>query len=224
MTTLKKASLLAAIGALLAPAAVFADDLPHDVVKDARGNVVLSSDGNCVITKWQSNADECNGVRRGGILSKLTREQRTVHFGFNKSTLDTNEKAKLDEVSQIIMDSKEVQSVDIVGYADPIGKSSYNKKLSERRAETVKHYLAAKGLKTRKVRVEGLGETDAFAKCDPKMPRDERIACLAPDRRVEIQLNLINPAPAAEAAAAPAPVKKKHHHHHHHQDTQTQGQ
>ena len=91
----------------------------------------------------------------------------------------------------MILDSKEVESVDIVGYADEIGKNSYNKKLSIRRAETVKAYLAAKGLKTRHVRVEGLGATNSVTHCDSKMPRKELIACLAPDRRVEIELNLI---------------------------------
>jgi len=201
MNTIKKASLLAAIGVMLAPA-VFAADT-HDVVKDARGNVVTSSDGNCVRTQWVGKTDECKGYSAHGILSKLTKEQRTVYFDFNKSTLNAHEKKKLDEVSKMILDSKEVESVDIVGYADEIGKSSYNKKLSIRRAETVKAFLAAKGLKTRHVRVEGLGATNSVTHCDSKMPRKDLIACLAPDRRVEIELNLIT-------------VKEKEVTHHHH--------
>src|SRR5689334_11541542 len=113
-----------------------------------------------------SGSNECGG-KHHRAFSKLTREQRTVYFDFNKSTLNAKEKGKLDEVSKILTASKEVESVDIVGYADKIGKPSYNKRLSTRRASTVKSYLAAKGLKTRKVRVEGLGEANSMTHCDP---------------------------------------------------------
>jgi outer membrane protein OmpA-like peptidoglycan-associated protein len=190
MINLKKASLLAAVGVMLAPAASFAapGGSFHDVVKDARGNVVTSTNGNCVETKWMSNKDECKGRR--SIQLRLTKEQRTVYFDFNKSTLNAKEKKKLDEVSKIIIASKEVENVDIVGYADMIGKPSYNKKLSTRRAQTVKSYLAGKGLKTRKVRVEGLGEANSVTQCNADLPRNELIACLAADRRVEIELNV----------------------------------
>jgi len=194
MITIKQASLLAAFGVMLAPAALFAENLPHDVVKDERGNIVTSTDGNCVQTQWNSTTDECNGgvpkVAKHDIRSRLSKEDRTVYFDFNKSTLNAHEKAKLDDVSKIILDSKEVESVDIVGYADMIGKGSYNKKLSQKRAATVKSYLASKGLKTRNVRVEGLGSSNSVTHCDKKLPRKELISCLAADRRVEIELNV----------------------------------
>ncbi len=192
MINIKKAMLLATVGVMLVPAASFAAATSyHDVVKDARGNVVVSTNGNCVITRWEGATDECGGKKRG-IASRLTKEERTVYFDFNKSTLNAKEKAKLDEVSKIIVDSKEVSSVDIVGYADMIGKSSYNKKLSSKRASTVKSFLATRGLKTKNVRVEGLGATNSVTKCDDKMERKALIACLAADRRVEIELNLKN--------------------------------
>jgi len=190
MINIKKASLLAAVGVMLVPAASFAAGASyHDVVHDARGNVVLSTNGNCVETQWESKKNDCVGKGRG-ISSRLSKEQRTVYFDFNKSTLNAKEKAKLTEVSKIIVESKEVSSVDIVGYADMIGKSSYNKRLSTKRAQTVKSYLSTKGLKTRNVRVEGLGESNSVTHCDDKMERKELIACLAADRRVEIELNV----------------------------------
>lgn len=192
MINLKQASLLAAIGAILVPVAAFASihSMAQDVVKDDNGNVVTSTDGNCVVTRWESNADECKHPKFHGILSKLSREERTVYFDFNKSTLNEHEKEKLAQVSKLILDSKEVENVDIVGYTDKIGKSSYNKALSMKRAETVKAYLASKGLKTRHVHVEGLGEADSVTHCSDKLDRKELIACLAADRRVEIELNL----------------------------------
>jgi outer membrane protein OmpA-like peptidoglycan-associated protein len=188
MSSLKKASLLVAVSVMFAPAA-FAASPYHDVVHDVRGNVVTSTDGNCVETQWESNYNECTGAKRD-IRSRLTQEERTVYFEFNQSTLTPKEKKKLDQLSKIILDSKQVENVDIVGYADTIGTATYNKKLSLKRAETVKTYLAARGLKTKNVVVEGLGETAAYSHCDAKLPRKELIACLAPDRRVEIRLNV----------------------------------
>lgn len=188
MINLKKVSLLASVSVMLASAASAAPAY-HDVVKDTGGKVVHSTNGNCVETRWESSIDECGGARRD-IRSRLTIEQRTVYFDFNKSTLNAQEKNKLDEVSQIIIDSKEVESVDIVGYADMIGKASYNKRLSTKRAQTVKAYLATKGLKTRNVNVRGLGATNSVTKCAETLPRQELIRCLAADRRVEIELNV----------------------------------
>ncbi|MDX1974652.1 MAG: OmpA family protein [Rickettsiales bacterium] len=184
MINLKKACMIASAFAVLAPAAVYsAPQLAKDIVTDKNGNQVVSSNGNCVVTKWDSSYDNCHGAL-------LTKEQRTVYFDFNKSTLNAKEKAKLNEVAKIIKGAKEVESVDIVGFADKIGTSSYNQKLSTKRANAVKAYLATKGLKTRKVSVEGKGENTSVTKCDEKGDRAELIACLAADRRVEIKLNV----------------------------------
>lgn len=193
MINIKKASLLATVSVMLVPSIGFAEVL-QDVVHDARGNVVTSTNGNCVRTKWPSASDECAGapakIAKREVRSRVMKEERTVYFDFNKSTLNANEKTKLDEVSRIITESKEVDSVDIVGYADRIGNTSYNKRLSTKRAETVKSYLAARGLKTRNVRLEGLGETGSVTQCSDSEKRSSLIACLAEDRRVEIQLNV----------------------------------
>jgi outer membrane protein OmpA-like peptidoglycan-associated protein len=187
MINVKKACLLATLGgALYIPVAMAAQDTaPHQVVNDADQDVVVSTNGNCVVTKWTSNVDECKTSVR------LSKEQRTVYFDFNKSTLNASEKAKLDNVAKAVKASKEVKSVDIVGFADQIGNNSYNASLSKRRAETVKSYLSAKGLKTNKVRVEGMGEENPVTNCDSSAPRAELIACLAADRRVEVMLNLV---------------------------------
>lgn len=189
MTKFKKVSLLASVGVMLSAPALAGHTGYHDVVKSTNGNIVHSTNGNCVITRWESGVDECRGGKRD-IRSRLSVEQRTVYFDFNKSTLNAKEKAKLDEVSKIIIDSKEVESVDIIGYADMIGKASYNKKLSQKRADTVKAYLATKGLRTRNVNVQGLGSTNSKTSCNEGMERSELIKCLAADRRVEIELNV----------------------------------
>lgn len=187
MTNFKKACMLATACVMLAPAAVLASSHANDVVKDMRGNVIMNTFGNCVETKWEASTNECLGAT---VYSRISKEQRTVYFDFNKSTLNAREKSKLDALAKTIAASKEVEHVDIVGYADMIGTSSYNQQLSMRRANTVKSYLASRGLKTRKARVEAMGDKAPVTQCDSNLPREELIACLAADRRVEVELNV----------------------------------
>lgn len=191
MTKFKKACLLATLGsALILPAAAMAANQvsSFDSVRDKTGSVVKSKSGDCVRTKWSSSSSNCSAMPASA--RHLTKEQRTVYFDFNKSTLNAKEKAKLDSLAKVIAASKEVASVDIVGHADKIGKAGYNKALSNKRAETVKSFLSAKGLKTRKVHVEGVGSDQSVTNCDSS-DRKEQISCLAADRRVEIELNFV---------------------------------
>ena len=191
MINFKKATLLVAIAAMMAPAA-FAGQF-QDTVHSTNKNIARNTFGNCVVTKWTSDHNECTGETAKPDVRNLSKEWRNVYFDFNKSTLNAKEKAKLDEVSKVIIASKEVKNVDLRGYADIVGNTAYNKRLSLKRAQTVKSYLAVKGLKTRNVKVEGLGES-SNAKCEytpGKKATPEQIACLAEDRRVEIFLNFI---------------------------------
>ena len=183
MMNLKKAALLATVSLAIAPAAFAAGDFPN-VVKDTNSHVVRNSFDNCVVSNFNSVNNECTGEL--GISKELL----TVYFDFNKSTLNAKEKAKLDQLAKLIKQAKAVESVDISGFADIIGNSGYNKKLSQKRAVAVKSYLAKKGLKTRNVTVLALGSEKPVTDCDASLAKPERISCLSEDRRVEINLNL----------------------------------
>jgi outer membrane protein OmpA-like peptidoglycan-associated protein len=192
MMNLKNVMKLAVIGAMIAPAA-FAEGFPN-VVKNTHSNIVRNSFNNCVVSNFTSPSDECTGEMGAPDLYNLSKQWKNVYFDFNKSTLNEKEKAKLDTLSKTIVASKEVKNVDLSGYADVIGNAAYNKRLSMKRAQTVKSYLAAKGLKTRKVKVEGLGESQPVTNCgyeEGTKATAEQIACLAEDRRVEIELNFV---------------------------------
>lgn len=179
MIKLVKATVSAAV-ALLVTAGVASADMPRDVVKDTRGQIVVNTFGNCVRTKWQAEHDECGGINR---------EALTVYFDFNSSALTPAAKAKLDSLVDIILNSSEVASVTIVGYADMIGSTDYNYRLSQRRAESVRNYLASKGYyDTRNTDVRSFGESSPVSSCQG-VTGNELKACLWRDRRVEIELN-----------------------------------
>ena len=74
----------------------------------------------------------------------------------------------------------------MVGYADRLGDAAHNLKLSQRRAEAVRQVLIEGGVAPAAIRAEGRGSTQPLADCAKVKARAALIACLAPDRRVEI--------------------------------------
>ena len=111
-----------------------------------------------------------------------------VLFDFNKSTLKPEGKTKLDEMLRTI-GSARLEDVRVIGHTDRLGSAAYNQKLSEHRANAVKNYLVSKGIAADRVRAEGRGKTQPVtrpADCQG-LPRKNLIACLQPDRRVDIE-------------------------------------
>lgn len=126
------------------------------------------------------------------VIQKLTLST-DVLFPFGKAELAPGGQAKLDELAQTAQGA-EVDRVVIVGNADRIGSDKFNQDLSERRAQAVKDYLAAKGVAQDRVQAEGRGESQPVTGDQCKNMGPERksnaklVSCLQPDRRVEIEV------------------------------------
>ncbi len=110
-------------------------------------------------------------------------------FDFNKSGIQNLKQEgiqKLRHVAKVVGQASDLESIDIVGYTDPLGGVAYNQALSARRALTVKQYLASLGVPLDRMNARGAGPTSEFAQCDRRMNRASLIACLAPNRRVSL--------------------------------------
>lgn len=116
-----------------------------------------------------------------------------VLFEFDSAKLKEAGKRKLDELAQTAQGA-EVSQVQIVGFADRIGSEKYNQQLSEKRAQAVKEYIAQAGASADRVQAEGRGKDSSITgdECDKMGPARKSnrklVACLQPDRRVEIQV------------------------------------
>ncbi|HAT1544121.1 porin OmpA [Aeromonas hydrophila] len=124
------------------------------------------------------------------VVPKTFSLSSDVLFEFNKATLKPAASQALDNLfSQIVAANPKDGVATVIGHTDRIGSDAYNQALSEQRARSVADYLIAKGLFADKVRVEGRGKSSPItgSNCSSGS-KPALIACLAPDRRVEVRL------------------------------------
>ncbi len=117
--------------------------------------------------------------------------QNDATFAFGKADLNAAGKDQLDtNVLSKLGSCASVNLILITGHTDRIGSHETNQKLSEKRAEAVKAYLDSKGAKADSIETMGAGKTQAIpsVKCDDKQPRKKLIECLAPNRRVVVEV------------------------------------
>ncbi|MDP1525032.1 MAG: OmpA family protein [Rhodocyclaceae bacterium] len=110
-------------------------------------------------------------------------------FDFDKATLRPAGRAKLDEFSDKLS-SISLEGITAIGHTDRFGSEAYNQLLSERRAESVKSYLVGRGIEPNRITTEGRGETQPVTPAGQCLgPRNAKVvACLQPDRRVDVEL------------------------------------
>jgi outer membrane protein OmpA-like peptidoglycan-associated protein len=95
---------------------------------------------------------------------------------------------KLDALASDIKGSvRSVDTIRVTGYTDRLGSSTYNQALSLARANTVRDYLVQAGVPAQNMQVQGKGESEPKVQC-AQTRRAELIDCLAPNRRVEIEV------------------------------------
>jgi OOP family OmpA-OmpF porin len=113
----------------------------------------------------------------------------TELFEFNKATLTPPARKLLDdEVVARLKELGAIRYINVNGHADRLGSAQYNQKLSEKRAEAVRAYLVSKGADAGKVETFGFGKTLPLKSCPDQKQRKDLIECLAPNRRVVVEI------------------------------------
>ena len=106
-------------------------------------------------------------------------------FDFDSATLTEAGRRSVDALLQQVRNASQVQTIQVLGYTDRIGSDSYNQLLSQRRAQAVRDVLVQGGVPAAAIMAEGRGKADPLVQC-AQGNRQAVIACLAPNRRVEI--------------------------------------
>ncbi|MDV6320091.1 OmpA family protein [Chromohalobacter sp. HP20-39] len=150
---------------------------PAGVDVNARG-CPLDSDGDGV----PNYQDQCPDTPAGqevnalGCAADLVLEN--VNFEFDSAKLTSQAEAVLMDVAEKLS-ANETVDVRLEGYTDSIGSASYNKDLSQRRADSVKDFLVAHGVERNNITTMGYGEQNPIA-------TNETPAGRAKNRRVEL--------------------------------------
>jgi OOP family OmpA-OmpF porin len=110
-------------------------------------------------------------------------------FTFDESVLKPEGKTMLDGLVRQL-DGATFDTILATGHTDRYGSDSYNQKLSERRAQAVKDYLVSKNVQASRIDASGKGKSDPVTKANDCQgaKRAAVVACLQPDRRVDVEL------------------------------------
>ncbi|HVF63804.1 MAG TPA: OmpA family protein [Casimicrobiaceae bacterium] len=122
-------------------------------------------------------------------VQKITLASKAL-FDFDKAVLRPDGRQAID--NDVISKLKSVAKLELVlvtGHTDRIGTQQYNQRLSERRADAVRDYLVSRGVPKDRIETLGMGKTQPVpgVVCNQKNMK-ELIACLAPNRRVEVEV------------------------------------
>lgn len=150
---------------------------PAGVEVDASG-CPLDSDGDGV----PDYMDQCPNTPAGAEVNALGCEAdvvlQDVNFKFDSAQLTANAQQILNDVADKLQANENV-NVRLEGHTDSVGSDAYNKDLSQRRADSVKEYLASRGISESRMQATGYGEEQPIASNSTREGRAE-------NRRVEL--------------------------------------
>ncbi|MBA4143833.1 MAG: OmpA family protein [Nitrosospira sp.] len=214
-TVAKKLLLGAVVLPMVFSGAAMAKEQPEAYASDGRGDVAKDSSGDCWRTGYWTPGMatyECDPdllpKREKKVEApaepapapapapapvtapeKVSLSSDTL-FDFDRAVLKSEGKQSLDELVSKL-EGVNYDTIVVIGYADRIGSEDYNKKLSMRRAEAVKTYLVKeKGISPDNIFTDGKGEANPVTgnECKGDKKTKALIACLQPDRRVEVEV------------------------------------
>lgn len=144
-------------------------------------NVRVSSDGYIQKTFPVEIKDGETAIKNIQLIEKLEEKKklilRGVNFASGKSVIPADGYFILEQVVEVLKANKGVK-VEISGHTDAVGSASYNQRLSEARAQSVRQFLIQHGIDASRLTARGYGESNPIA---PNTTRDGR----ALNRRIE---------------------------------------
>lgn len=132
-------------------------------------------------------------------LQGRVRVDLAAHFDFNQAALRDQDKPALDDFARVMREHHPDYVVTVEGFTDPAGSAAFNKKLGQKRADTVRDYLVQNGsLTADKLRAVSYGKA-----------RDRQVVPGAwgdkgeANRRVALVIDYVGAGGGAGAAASP---------------------
>lgn len=113
-------------------------------------------------------------------------------FEFGDARLSPSAQWRLSRLADHIrQEGARLQEVVLVGHTDRLrsdGLPERNQILSEQRADSIRQYLIAQGIPGDQIQAIGAGSSQPLVECQTGQSKARQVACLTPNRRVEIIL------------------------------------
>jgi OOP family OmpA-OmpF porin len=130
-----------------------------------------------------ANPNAAAGAGAGGAGANATVVIGVVNFDFDRAEISSDARRILDDIATSMARPEATRlRLILTGNTDALGGESYNNRLSERRAEAVRAYLATKGIGADRLTPRAAGEGNPVASNDNPEGR-------ATNRRVLIELD-----------------------------------
>jgi OOP family OmpA-OmpF porin len=141
--------------------------------------------------KWEAQAAKEQAEQRVQELEQELADLRTertsrglvvtldsVLFDFNKATLKAGAQQEIARLAEVLKEHPD-RNLLVEGHTDSVGSDSYNQRLSEQRAQSVKNALIRQGIDPSRIIAKGYGETYPIVSNDTAAGRQQ-------NRRVEV--------------------------------------
>ena len=163
------------------------------LVCDEAGKLIVSKEGyNSKIVDLKMSSEEFTSINimldpieKIIVAEKI--ELNAIYFDFDKSNIKAEAAFELDKLVQIMNKYPEM-TVSIESHTDSKGPSSYNQRLSERRAKTTSQYVISKGIDSSRLSSAGKGESSPVVDCKNCSKDEDQL-----NRRSEFIITAGNP-------------------------------
>ena len=140
------------------------------LVCDEAGKLIVSKEGysSKIVVLEMSNEEftsidvMLDPIEKIIVAEKI--ELNAIYFDFDKSNIKSEAAFELDNLVQVMVKYPEM-TVSIESHTDSKGPSSYNQKLSDRRAKTTMQYVISKGIESTRLSAVGKGESNPVVDC-----------------------------------------------------------
>lgn len=141
-------------------------DTNNDGVPDALESFINSKIDKAAINNTLIEGD--HNYSSFEALNMINSQYVNVFFDFDQSIISTGTISAINFLVKYMKENPEA-NVDVIGYADELGKSDYNLRLSETRAKNVAEMIVRSGIDHSRLKVITKGE-------DNSVPKDSKLA------------------------------------------------
>ncbi|MEK6479671.1 OmpA family protein [Catalinimonas sp. 4WD22] len=161
-----------------------------DILSEEETNYVLAVEKGGYVYKSlkvgiPAATQEAQEFRKKVALDRISSNYKMIlnfiYFDFNSARLKEESFDELNRLKQFMM-SNQGTSIEIAGHTDAVGPKTYNKELSQQRAQAIVDFLINEGIDAGRLIAQGYGEEDPLASNDDEVEGREL------NRRVEMRI------------------------------------